>query len=164
MASMSVHTPLGRLRLTESDGAITALSWRRPDGDALDGDAPEGEADGNGSPLLAEAERQLAAYFEKRLQAFDLPLRPTGDVLQLSVAEAMRAIPFGRTREYGEIARHIGAIPKDIGTACGRNCIAILIPCHRVVGATGLGGFSAPGGVETKIALLRHEGAYSLLL
>jgi methylated-DNA-[protein]-cysteine S-methyltransferase len=76
----------------------------------------------------------------------------------------MRAIPFGRTREYGEIAHSLGASPRDIGAACGRNTIAILIPCHRVVAATGLGGFSAPGGVETKIALLRHEGAYSLLL
>jgi methylated-DNA-[protein]-cysteine S-methyltransferase len=76
----------------------------------------------------------------------------------------MRAIPFGRTREYGEIARSLGATPREVGAACGRNTIAIIVPCHRVVGAAGLGGFSAPGGVETKIALLRHERAYSLLL
>jgi methylated-DNA-[protein]-cysteine S-methyltransferase len=145
-----MQTPLGWISLTEEDGAITALSWRRSGKDA--------------SPLLAEAERQLSAYFENRLQTFDLPLRPQGDALSLAVADAMRAIPFGRTREYGEIARAVRAMPKDVGAACGRNTIAILIPCHRVVGATGLGGFSAPGGVETKIALLRHEGAYSLLL
>ena len=150
MPSRAIRTPLGWVSLTEADGAITASSWRRAGQDE--------------TPLLAEAERQLAAYFEDRLRSFDLPLRPQGDVLALAVAEAMRSIPFGRTREYGEIARSLGASPRDVGAACGRNAIAILIPCHRVVGATGLGGFSAPGGIETKIALLRHEGAYSLLL
>ena len=148
--SRSVRTPIGWVTLTEEDGAITGLGWKRSGKDA--------------SPLLAEAERQLSAYFADRLQTFDLPLRPPGDALALAVAEAMRAIPFGRTREYGEIARSLGADPREVGAACGRNAIAILIPCHRVVGATGLGGFSAPGGVETKIALLRHERAYSLLL
>jgi methylated-DNA-[protein]-cysteine S-methyltransferase len=155
MPSRSIRTPIGQISLTEQDGTITALSWRK---------APKDAPGGDDSPLLIEAERQLDAYFAGRLQAFDLPLSPSGDELQLAVAEAMRAIPFGRTREYGEIARAVGAMPKDVGAACGRNTIAILIPCHRVVGATGLGGFSAPGGVETKIALLRHEGAYSLLL
>ncbi len=150
MPSRSIRTPLGWISLTEEDGAITARSWRRSGTDE--------------SPLLLEAERQLAAYFENRLQSFDLPIRPTGDALALAVADAMRTIPFGLTREYGEIARSLAAAPRDIGAACGRNAIANLIPCHRVVGATGLGGFSAPGGVETKIALLRHEGAYSLLL
>jgi methylated-DNA-[protein]-cysteine S-methyltransferase len=58
----------------------------------------------------------------------------------------------------------LGAAPQPVGAACGRNSIAIMIPCHRVVGQSGLGGFSAPGGIETKIALLKHEGAYSLLL
>jgi methylated-DNA-[protein]-cysteine S-methyltransferase len=155
MLRRSVRTPLGRLDLSEQGDAIVGLSWRR---------SGAGEPGGDDSLLLAEAERQVLAYFENRLQTFDLPLHPAGDALQLAVGEAMRAIPFGRTREYGEIARQIGAIPKDVGAACGRNAIPILIPCHRVVGATGLGGFSAPGGVETKIALLRHEGAYSLLL
>jgi methylated-DNA-[protein]-cysteine S-methyltransferase len=155
MSVRSVRTTLGWVTLTEHDGVITGLGWRRP---------RTGEAGEDPSPLLDEAERQLAAYFEGRLQMFDLPLRAEGDALQLAVSEAMRAIPFGETREYGEVARLVGAMPKDVGAACGRNAIAILIPCHRVVGATGLGGFSAPGGIETKIALLRHEGAYSLLL
>jgi methylated-DNA-[protein]-cysteine S-methyltransferase len=155
MLRRTIRTPIGQVSLTEQDGAISALSWRRWGKD---------DSGGDDTPLLAEAERQLDAYFARRLEAFDLPLRPQGDALQLAVAEAMRAIPFGRTQEYGEIAKAIGAMPKDVGAACGRNGIAILIPCHRVVGAGGLGGFSAPGGVETKVALLRHEGAYSLLL
>jgi O-6-methylguanine DNA methyltransferase len=85
------------------------------------------------------------------------------DAIAVSNA-AMQAIPYGETREYGEIAEEIGAMPQPVGNACGWNSIAIIIPCHRVVAATGLGGFSAPGGIETKIALLRHEGAYGLLI
>ncbi len=150
MASRSVRTPLGWLGLTEEDGAIIAVGWR------------QGGTDD--TPLLVEAERQLTAYFDNRLQVFDLPLRPAGDALQQSVAAAMRAIPYGSTREYGDIARELGAPAQAIGQACGRNTIPVIIPCHRVVGAGGLGGFSAPGGIETKVALLRHEGAYSLLL
>ena len=76
----------------------------------------------------------------------------------------MQAIPYGETREYGEIAEELGSMPQPVGNACGGNSIAIIIPCHRVVASSGLGGFSAPGGIETKIALLRHEGAYSLLI
>lgn len=150
MPARSIHTPLGWISVTEADEAIIALGW--------------GRAETDETPLLAEVERQLSAYFQGRLQCFDLPLRPHGDALAVAVAGEMRTIPFGRTREYGEIARAVGAEPRAVGAACGRNGIAILIPCHRVVGAAGLGGFSAPGGVETKIALLRHEGAYSLLL
>lgn len=150
MRTRSVLTPLGWIALTEEDGAIAAVGWGRG---ALDD-----------TPLLVEAERQLAAYFDRRLQRFDLPLRPAGEPLQQAVAAAMRAIPYGRTREYGEIARELGAPAQAIGAACGRNTIPVIVPCHRVVGAAGLGGFSAPGGVETKVALLRHEGAYSLLI
>lgn len=146
----SFETPLGPVTLTEEEGAITSLNWR---GGATDE-----------TPLLIEAERQLRAYFDHRLRTFDLPLRPRGGSFQRAVCRAMQEIPFGETREYGQIARDLGALPQPVGSACGQNSVAIIIPCHRVVGATGLGGFSAPGGVETKIALLRHEGAYSLLI
>lgn len=150
MPVRSIQTPLGWLSLTEEDDAITALNWDRSGGDE--------------TPLLSEAARQLEAYFARELKVFDLPLRPRGGDFQQSVNRAMQAIPYGQTREYGEIAKQLGAMPQPVGNACGGNSIAVIIPCHRVVGASGLGGFSAPGGVETKIALLRHEGAYSLLL
>ena len=150
MPTTSLDTPLGWLTLTEDDGAITALSW--------------GRAGADDTPLLTEAARQLNAYFAHELEKFDLPLRPGGDAFQQAISAAMLEIPYGETREYGEIARELGANPQAVGSACGNNSIAIIIPCHRVVGATGLGGFSAPGGVETKVALLRHEGAYSLLI
>ncbi|MEM7189584.1 MAG: methylated-DNA--[protein]-cysteine S-methyltransferase [Pseudomonadota bacterium] len=150
MPTRSMDTPLGRVALTEQDGAITELTW--------------GAEGSDETPLLREAEQQLTAYFAHDLRDFDLPLRPHGDRFQQSVNAAMRAIPYGETREYGDIARDLGSMPQPVGNACGGNSIAIIIPCHRVVGASGLGGFSAPGGVETKVKLLRHEGAYSLLI
>lgn len=106
----------------------------------------------------------MAAYFSHQIRAFDLPLKPRGDVFQQSVCAAMSEIPYGETRTYGDLASSLGSMPQPVGNACGNNSIPIIIPCHRVVGATGLGGFSAPGGVETKVALLRHEGAYGLLI
>ena len=143
--------PLGRLILTEKDGAITRLEWSGED------------ADGESSALLAEACRQLSEYFDGKRQAFDLPIAfapgLTGDVQR-----AMCAIPFGETRTYGDLAKELGAPAQAIGQACGANPVPVIVPCHRILGASGLGGFSAPGGVETKVALLRHEGAASLLI
>jgi methylated-DNA-[protein]-cysteine S-methyltransferase len=76
----------------------------------------------------------------------------------------MLAIPKGQTRTYGEIANELGVPAQPVGQACGANPIPVIIPCHRVVGADSLGGFSGFGGVEMKVALLKHESAYSLLL
>ena len=77
----------------------------------------------------------------------------------------MLEIPFGETRTYGDIARALGQSAQAVGAACGGNPIPILIPCHRVMGAGGkLTGFSGKGGVETKVALLRHEGAGAFLI
>lgn len=117
------------------------------------------------SPLICEALQQLEAYCSGARTTFDLPLRVDGGPLQKAVCAAMQAIPFGDTRTYGEIARDVGASAQAVGQACGGNPLPILIPCHRVMGAGGkLTGFSGAGGVETKIALLRHEGAASLLI
>lgn len=151
MPVTTMDTPLGRLGIVERDGATTRLAW------GLDGSGPE-------TPLLAEARRQLGAYFAGDLTRFDLPLRVEGTEFQRAVCEAMAAIPFGETRTYGALARVLGAPAQAVGQACGANPIPILIPCHRVLGAGSLGGFSAPGGVETKVWLLRHEGAAALLI
>ena len=150
MPATSIETPLGWVSLIERDGAITALEWGRKGEDT--------------TPLLTEAVKQLNAYFSHDLKDFSLPVNPSGDAFQQAVCAAMQEIPYGETREYGEIARELGSMPQPVGNACGNNSIAVIIPCHRVVGKTGLGGFSAPGGVETKIALLKHEGAYGLLI
>ena len=142
-------SPLGPISVTEMDGVITALHWHA-------GPAPE-------SPLLAEAISQLAAYFDRRLTRFDLPL-DFGSGFAEQVRRAMAAIPYGQTRQYGDLAREIGVPAQAIGQACGANPIPILIPCHRILAANGLGGFSAKGGVETKVFLLKLEGAASLLI
>ena len=73
----------------------------------------------------------------------------------------MQDIPYGETRSYGELAAAIGSAPRAVGGACGRNPIPIVIPCHRVLGKTGLGGYSGSGGLKTKEALLALEGALS---
>lgn len=149
MAACTVSSPFGALSLIEEEGRIARLRW--------------GGQGADDTPLLTEACRQLAEYFAGRLTAFDLPIafRPG---LQGEVMRAMCAIPFGETRTYGDLAKDLGAPAQAIGQACGANPVAVIVPCHRVLGASGLGGFSAPGGVETKVALLRHEGAASLLL
>ena len=144
-------TPLGRLVLTEDGGAITRLRWS------------EDEAAGAGSPLLAEAGAQLAEYFAGRRTRFDLPLA-LGEGFRGRFLQALCDIPFGETRRYGDLAGVLGVSAQAIGQACGANPIPVIVPCHRVLGAQGLGGFSAPGGVETKVALLRLEGAAGLLI
>lgn len=142
-------SPFGPLTVWEAQGVITCLTWK---------DEP-----GEGSALLTEACRQLAGYFDGTLTAFDLPF-DWGTGLNTQVRRAMAAIPFGETSTYGDIARAIHAPAQAVGQACGAKPIPILIPCHRVLGRNTLGGFSAPGGVETKVALLRHEGAAGLLI
>lgn len=141
-------TPLGRLVVGETEGVITSLRW-------------SDEVAADDSPLLRQALAQLAGYFAAERRVFDLPL-DWGEGLHARVRRAMAAIPFGQTRSYGEIARAVGAPAQAVGQACGANPVPVIIPCHRVLGAAGLGGFSARGGVETKAALLRHEGTLLL--
>lgn len=151
MATLTADTGLGVFSIEETDGAITALHWRAAKMDEE-------------TPLLVEARRQLIAYAQGDLTEFDLPLAPEGGPLQQAVLAEMRAIPFGETKTYGEIAKVVGAPAQAVVQACGANTIPVIIPCHRVTGTGGLGGFSGMGGVETKVELLRHEGAYSLLI
>ena len=146
MNSLSISSPVGNLVLDEDRGAIVAIRWA---------DEPAG----NGSPLLAEAARQLDAYFAGKLSSFDLPLRPAGSDFETRVWAQMQQIPYGQTRCYGDLAAATGSAPRAVGRACGRNPIPIVIPCHRVLGKGWLGGYSGSGGLETKQALLALEGA-----
>lgn len=150
--SISFDSPLGALTVSETDGAIVRLDWGS-------GDAKYGP-----SPALEAARAQLEEYFAGGRDRFDLPLRPRGSDFQKSFYAALRAIPHGETRNYGDIAADLGVSPQAIGQACGANPIPILIPCHRVLAANGLGGFSGRNGIEAKVALLKLEGAASLLL
>lgn len=151
MLQRSVETRFGWLSLFEEGGSIVRLDWGRV-------------RDAAHSDLLDEAARQVKAYDAGDLDMFDLPLQVEGSAFQRDVCAAMQAIAFGYTRTYGEIASDLGVPAQAVGQACGANPIPIIIPCHRVMGAKGLTGFSGAGGVETKVALLRHEGAASLLI
>ena len=147
-----MNTPVGQIGVREDAGAITRLTW-------------DMTAEGEVTPLLNEALAQLSAYFDGRLTQFDLPLQVGGSEFQRAVCDAMSAIPFGDTLTYGEIAKSVGRPAQAVGSACGGNPIPIIIPCHRVLGAGGkMVGFSGAGGVETKVWLLRHEGAAGLLI
>lgn len=151
MFTVPFSSPIGPLTITSNGSAITALEWRASQA-------------GASTPELNEALAQLRAYFDGRLQVFDLPLCVEASDFQKSVCEAMRAIPFGETLTYGDIAARLSAQAQAVGTACGANPIPVIIPCHRVLGASSLGGYSGQGGVETKVWLLRHEGAAGLLI
>jgi methylated-DNA-[protein]-cysteine S-methyltransferase len=155
----TVSSPLGDLLLTARDGGLAGVDLTEASpgrGDwapCVRAAEPAGRQD-----TLFEARQQLAEYFAGRLQAFALPLSPRGTPFQLLVWEALRAIPYGATVSYSELARRIGrpSAARAVGRAVGQNPLAIVVPCHRVVGASGaLIGFA--WGIERKRRLLELE-------
>lgn len=142
----AVDTPLGALWLEADDRGLTSVSFHPVQGSAC----PEGVA--------RAARAQLAAYFAGELERFDLPLAAGGTEFQRRVWDAVAAIPYGTTASYSEVAAAVGrpGACRAVGAANGRNPLAIVIPCHRVVGAAGaLTGYG--GGLERKRALLDLE-------
>lgn len=150
-----LDSPIGPLLLAGQGEVVHFLSF--PKGHKAFGPKPGWARD---DTALPEARRQLVAYFAGDLRDFALDLAPHGTPFQLSVWSVLRTIPFGQTRSYGWLAREIGAdikASRAVGAANGANPIPIIIPCHRVIGATGaLTGFG--GGIETKKFLLELEG------
>jgi methylated-DNA-[protein]-cysteine S-methyltransferase len=144
LPQLSLHSPIGDLTLSEETGSIVALDW------GWGRDQTE-------TPLLRAAREQLFAYFDGALSAFDLPLDPPGTQFQKRVWQALCAIPYGRTRTYAETAARVGTIARAVGQANRVNPIPVLIPCHRVVATTGLGGYSGGEGLHTKRWLLALE-------
>ena len=148
-----VDSPIGPLTLTASDGALIGLTmenqrhvrpaspdWRRDDA------------------WFADVAEQLDAYFAGDLTEFDLPMRLAGTQFQRRVWEGLCTIPYGQTLSYGALATRVGSPggSRAVGLANGRNPIAVIVPCHRVIGANGsLTGYG--GGLERKIALLELE-------
>lgn len=141
-----MHSPIGDLTITCEDGAVVLLDWGWARDQSID-------------DLLNEAKAQLEAYFDGSRKTFDLPLMPAGTDFQRRVWQSMQTIPYGETRSYGAMARDLGSAARAVGAACGANPIPVLIPCHRVLAAAGMGGYSGEGGLKTKISLLRLEGA-----
>lgn len=146
-----LKTPFAVLGIETSDSAVTGIDFLSPDTPEL---APE-------TPLAAEACRQLRAYLKDPSFRFDLPLETRGTDFQRRVWRAMRSIPPGRAKSYGEVAEALHSAPRAVGRACGANPLPVVIPCHRVVGKAGLGGFAhAVTGefLDYKRWLLDHEG------
>lgn len=147
MSILSLHSPVGDLTLFENDGALVALEW---------GWSSYQEP----TDFLKSVKTQLDDYFDGTLTDFDVALAPEGTYFQKRVWQVMSEIPYGKTLSYGEVADQISSGPRPVGTACGKNAIPIIIPCHRILAAGGkMGGYSGDGGLETKEYLLRLEGA-----
>ncbi|MGE0719956.1 MAG: methylated-DNA--[protein]-cysteine S-methyltransferase [Alphaproteobacteria bacterium] len=142
----SFPTPVGRMTVVEAGGVIVRIGWRIAEG-------------ADSSRLLDAAEAQFGEYFARARRTFDLPVAPDGSPFEQAVWREMCAIPFGETRSYADLARATGGVARAVGQACGANPIPIVIPCHRVTGSHGLGGFSGGEGRMTKRRLLGLEGA-----
>jgi methylated-DNA-[protein]-cysteine S-methyltransferase len=144
LPQLSLHTPVGDLSLSEEDGALVSLDW------------------GWGSlqsptPLLCAAREQLHAYFDGTRTTFDIPLAPQGTVYRRRVWQVLCSVPPGETRSYAQLAALAGGSARSVGTAMATNPIPIFIPCHRVVGSAGPGGYSGGDGLPTKHFLLALE-------
>ena len=151
-----ISTLIGNLRLVASEEGLVAVLWEkeRPRRVVL----PELIEDPE-HPILRQAEDQLREYFAGTRNLFTIPLDMRGTAFQKQVWKSLLAIPFGETRTYGQLAAQLGNsnATRAVGAANGRNPIAILVPCHRVIGASGkLTGFA--GGLGAKEHLLHLEG------
>jgi methylated-DNA-[protein]-cysteine S-methyltransferase len=166
----TLDSPAGPIRVVAQDGAVTGIEFLTavPEDSSprssmrMAADRSAGRTVGeraDDDPLLVEARRQLRAYFGRQLKEFDLPLAPGGTPFQQKVWDQLLEIGYGETTSYGAIAARLGmpgGASRAVGAANGRNPIGIVIPCHRVVGSTGLlSGYA--GGVERKQLLLQLE-------
>jgi len=146
MISTTIPSPVGTLRLDADGDELVAVHLHAE------------PVPTHRTPVLDATARQLAEYFAGTRRTFDLPLAPRGTGFQQRVWRALLAVPYGATCSYGDIARAIGrpAASRAVGAANGKNPIAIIVPCHRVIGASGaLTGYG--GGLPTKKWLLAHE-------
>jgi methylated-DNA-[protein]-cysteine S-methyltransferase len=144
-------SPVTHLGVNADDGAITELVWGKS------GNLTKG-------PLHEQICDEMTAYFAGNLKNSQTPVAPKGSPFQQRFYAVLSAIPHRKTRIYGYLAQELGVSAQAIGQACGANPIAIIIPCHRVLAANGLGGCSGMGGIEAKVALLKLEGAAGLLI
>jgi methylated-DNA-[protein]-cysteine S-methyltransferase len=155
LAYKYVASPVRKLKLVASETGLIAILWEN--------DNPRRVrladlVEDNNQGILVETERQLNEYFAGKRDEFSIPLDMRGTAFQKNVWRALQAIPFGKTRSYGEIANQVGrpTASRAVGAANGRNPISIVVPCHRVVGSSGkLTGFA--GGLEAKAHLLNLE-------
>ncbi len=155
--SDTISTPVGRLTVVSDGASITRVAWRS---------APPPKDDSAQDPVLAEALRQLRAYFDGRLARFDVPfdLGRQTEVTRAVLTALAETVGHGESVTYGELAARSGtSIPaRGVGAVMGANPVPIIVPCHRVVASDGLGGYSGGDsgqGLVTKRWLLEFEGA-----
>jgi methylated-DNA-[protein]-cysteine S-methyltransferase len=148
----TVPTPVGELLLVAVDGALVRAHFA-PYEEPASAPSPD-------EPVLVEAARQLAEHFAGERTSFDLPLAPPGTAFQHRVWDELRRVPYGTTVTYGQIAARLGdpRCVRAVGLANGRNPIAVVVPCHRVIGSDGkLRGYA--GGIQRKQRLLALESS-----
>lgn len=146
-----MRAPFGRLGIRVSNGFVQLIEYLPPDGPVF----------GGTDALTREACAQLDAYLREPTFRFDLPLRPVGTPFRQRVWDALCDIPVGTTLTYGELARVLGTSARSVGGACGANPVPPVVPCHRVVGTGGLGGFMGSMSGHPMVVkkwLLAHEG------
>lgn len=151
----NVASPLGPLTILASDNGVHAIAFEGTQTEQVKTNLPCAV----NHPIIDATIKQLAMYFDGTLKVFDLPLDLRGTNFQKRVWKSLLEIPFGETRTYGDIARALGnaGASQAVGAANGKNPVAIVVPCHRVIGASGhLTGYA--GGMEKKKFLLTHEG------
>ena len=149
--TLKLRVPFGVLGVRESANCVMAIDYLPAHTEEL---APR-------TPLARQARDDFLAYVRDPKRAFGFPWKVVASEFETDVWDAIRGIPSGQVRTYGDIARRVRSVPRAVGGACGRNPLPLVIPCHRVVAAAGIGGFM--GGREDdplaiKRWLLRHEG------
>jgi methylated-DNA-[protein]-cysteine S-methyltransferase len=152
-----VDSPIGRLKLVANESGLVAVLWENENPRRV----RLGELGASaGQPVLLQTEREVAEYFGRKRREFTIPLEMQGTPFQKRAWEALLSIPFGETRTYGQLAVQLGnpKATRAVGAANGRNPLAIIVPCHRVIGFSGkLTGFA--GGLEAKAHLLALESS-----
>ncbi|WP_300690495.1 methylated-DNA--[protein]-cysteine S-methyltransferase [Chryseobacterium sp.] len=155
-----VQSPVGNIRLIASDKGLAAILWEGEDYKRTKLSVPARQDE---SPVLLQTEQQLTEYFENKRKVFEVPLDLKGTEFQMKVWEALLKIPYGVTKTYGDLAGILGDVKavRAVGGALNKNPVSIIVPCHRIVGASGkLVGFA--GGIENKSVLLDLERGFTI--
>jgi methylated-DNA-[protein]-cysteine S-methyltransferase len=150
-----MESPVGLIRLVTTANGLAAILWEGEDYRRTKLSIPERD---DNAPVLLQTEQQLGEYFNKKRTIFNIPLDLAGSDFQKKIWQALSAIPFGVTKTYGELAHMSGDIKaiRAVGGALNKNPVSIIVPCHRIIGASGkLGGFA--GGPKNKLILLGLE-------
>ncbi|RUR07065.1 methylated-DNA--[protein]-cysteine S-methyltransferase [Legionella sp. km772] len=151
LVSTVFSTPLGSFEVVHNEHFIFSAAFTTKLSTSID------------TTLARLIDSELTSYFANNQHRFQLPLKPHGSPYQQKVWNALLVIPVGRTLTYGELALSIQSSPRAVGQACKKNPLALFIPCHRVVGKTGLGGYMGnPAALPYKEALLAHESSIHL--